>query len=88
MKYIRFFIQIQFWSVTYTLVARICKNSSKTSHSSSVAQGESSRQQVLKSVERFKLSFTANFTFNTTKHCFSTLLSVLLQLFVQNESHG
>ena len=33
------------------------------------------------------LSFTCNFTFNTTKQCFSALLAVILRLFIKNGSH-
>ena len=34
------------------------------------------------------LSFTCNFTFNTAKNYFSTLLPDILQIFIQNGPHG
>ena len=37
--------------------------------------------KFLKSINILNLSFTANFTFKTTKHYFSTLLSVILRLY-------
>ena len=38
-------------------------------------------------VLKVNLIFTCNFTFNTTKRCFSTLLPVMFCLFMKNELH-
>ena len=63
--------EIQFWSVNYTLVARICKN----------RQMIRQKQYIL----GFKVKKTSWITFHTAKH-FSTILPVIMRLFIKNGS--
>ena len=70
-------LEIQFWSVNYTLVARTCKTV--------VAQWCSGQKQYILG---FKVNKTFWITFHTTKHYFSALLPVILWLFIKNGSHG
>ena len=74
---------MQFRSVNHTLVARICKTnrSSKTSRVDRGVQGKSSIYYVLKSIKCFWI------TFHTSKHYISTLLPVILRLFIKNGPH-
>ena len=46
-------------------------------------------KQVLKSIKGVEFKFfNCNFTFNTANYYLSTLLSVILRLFIKNRSHG
>ena len=67
-------LEIQFWSVNYTLVAKICKSKAK--------------DKTIAVYIGFKVNKTFWITCHTEKHYFSTLSLVTLQLFIKNRWHG
>ena len=81
-------LEIQFRSINYALVARMCKNLEQKKPCWEWCSRWKQYKTVVKLKKVLNQIFTCNFKFNTTKQRISTLLPVIFRLFVWNESNG